>query len=415
MADATEVSTTDEVKTEKVFDLATGKYIEKAIEGEQGRNENRPIHGDPNESEDSQKPADQTTTTTETKPDEKQVEPPAPAFEPGSYIKEKFGEKFGIENESDLEELLEAQEKLVQIAESSKQRVAELEKAEPQYRSEQEKKIAEFLKPFDPSKFGEGLNTVASIMAMDPMSVSGRAAMEEAYIIAHPELTREEAKEIFAADEWSKFQVDKDAFDTDEEFQKAKRITDIRLKSAEDQARKTLVQKKEQLKAAPPKADTTQTQVQQPAEAPKEAVATYQKEIDKYFVPDKNKVFDRINYYSDDQKTLLAAVVLDKEKLDSVKKFVSDYVKQPGVYDKTGKIPNFDPQELTKTAIRILHGDWYEEQLFKQIKVIASRLTAEQIAGTTPEKRSAAGGDTKLSIDDQFAQQAAKAKANRQR
>ena len=414
MAEVAEEVKTDEVKTEQVFDLATGKYIEKAIEGEQGRNENRPIHGDPNQPEDDKKPADQTTTT-EQKADDKPVEPPIPAFEPGSYIKEKFGEKFGIESESDLEELLQAQEKLVQIAETSKQRVAELEKAEPQYRSEQEKKIAEFLKPFDPSKFGEGLNTVASIMAMDPLSVSGKVAMEEAYIISHPELTREEAKEIFAADEWSKYQVDKDAFDTDEEFQKAKRITDIRLKSAEDQARKTLVQKKEQLKAAPPKTETTQTQAQQPAEAPKEAVTTYQKEIDKYFVPDKNKVFDRINYYSDDQKTLLASVVLDKEKLDSVKKFVSDYVKQPGVYDKTGKIPNFDPQEITKTAIRILHGDWYEEQLFNQIKVIASRLTAEQIAGTTPEKRSAAGGDAKMSIDDQLVALAAKEKAKRQR
>lgn len=410
-------TTTEEVKTEKVFDLATGKYIEKPIEGEQGRNERRPIYGEGDGSgggeDDGNKPADDGNKPKPAEPTNQ--EPPAPAFEPGSYIKEKFGEKFGIESESDLQELLESQEKLVQIAEASKQRVAELEKAEPQYRTEQEKKIAEFLKPFDPSKFGEGLNTVASIMAMDPMSVSGKVAMEEAYVIAHPELTREEAKELFSSDEWSKYQVDKNNFDTDEDFLKAKRLSDIRLKSAEDQARKVLLQKKEELKAAPPKPDAQPARVEKPAEAPKESVSIYQKELDKYFIPDKDKVFDRINYYSDDQKTLLASVVLDKQRLDDVKGFVSQYIKNPTIYDKDGKIPNFDPQELTRTAIRILHGDWYEEQLFNQIKVMAGRLTAEQIAGTTPDKRSAAGGDAKLSVDDQFAELAKKEKEKRTR
>ena len=73
-------TTTEEVKTEKVFDLATGKYIEKPIEGEQGRNERRPIYGEGDGSgggnDDGNKPADDGNKPKPAEPTNQ--EPPAP-------------------------------------------------------------------------------------------------------------------------------------------------------------------------------------------------------------------------------------------------------------------------------------------------------------------------------------------------
>lgn len=409
---------TPEVQMEKVMDLNTGKFIEKPVEGIKGENERRPIYDptpaeEPEKKPEAEKKPEETPTTPE--PEVKKEEtPPKPEdaeikFEPGSYIKEKFGEKFGLETEEDLQTVLDNQDALARALEQAKVELAK--PREPEYRTDQEKKIAEFLKPFDPSKFGEGLNTVANLMAIDPASVSGRVAMEEAYIISHPELTRDEAREIFAVDVWSKFQVNKDSFESDEEYEKTKRIADIKLKSEEAQARKTLSDTKEKLKAAEP----IKKEEEKPLEAPTESVKEYTEQVDKFFNPSKDKVFDRLNYLSDDGKEVLASVVFDKKQIDELKAFMGSHIKNPGAYDKNGKIPNFVPQEFAKTAARILYGDWMEEQLWKQVKVVASKMKAEQIAGTSPEKKSGGGGDMKLSVDDQFAELAKKSAAQRKR
>lgn len=418
-----------EVKTEKVFDLKEGKYVDKPIEGTPGINEKRSIFPTPEEEEEIKKAKETTSTeeelaaktiadkviTDKAAADKLEVDKKASEteikFEPGSYIKEKFGEKFGIESEEDLNEILEAQDKLVKIVEDAQAKAKELEKKEPEYRTDQEKKIAEFLKPFDPSRFGEGLNTVAEIMVMDPATVSGKKAMEEAYIIQHPELTREEAKEIFVEDVWNKFQLNKDDFDTDEAYTGKKKIADIRLKSEEANARKVLTEKKEQLKAAPVK----EKEQEKPFEIPAESITTYSKEVEKFFQPEKNKVYDRFNYLSDDGKEILATVVFDKEKIEDAKKFMDAYVKNPMNYNKNGKISNFKAQELVKQYLRIEHGDWIEDQLWKQVKVVASKLKAEQIAGTTPDKKSIGGGDVKLGVSEQFAELAKKEREKRQR
>lgn len=406
-SDTTEV----EVKTEKVMDLTTGKFIDKPIEGNQGENEKRPIY-DPTPIDETEKKIEEPTTPEPEKKPEETVTPPAEneiKFEPGSYIKEKFGEKFGLETEADLQTVLDNQDALARALEQAKLDLAK--PREPEYRTDQEKKIAEFLKPFDPSKFGEGLNTVANLMAIDPASVSGRVALEEAYIINHPELTRDEAKEIFAADVWSKYQVNKDNFESDEEYEKTKRISDIKLKSEEAQARKILSETKEKLKAAEPEKKIEE----KPLEVPAESVKAYTQEVEKFFNPSKDKVFDRINYSSDDGKEVLASIVFDKEKIEEIKSVMKAHLQNPNAYDKNGKIPNFAAQEFARTIARHLYGDWMDEQLWKQVKVVASKMKAEQIAGTSPEKKSGGSGDMKLSVDDQFAELAKKTAAQRKR
>ena len=407
MADTAEV-------VEKPFNISTGKFEEgKAAETTTSTEEKPKTEEATTTTETSteEKPAE-TTTTTEEKP--KTEEAAKPAFEPGSYLKEKYGE-YGVESEEDLKEMLGAQEELVGLLDASKKEIETL-KANPVYRSEQEKKIAEFLKPFPPERFGEGLNTAAAIMGMDPANIPGRLAMEEAFVLTKPHLTRDEAKEMFADRYESKYKIDKDKFDNDADYEKKKRSIELQLKDEEAEARKVLVAKQAELKAKPEEKKETQAAAQPPKEAPAESLKIYSDQADKFFTGDgKNKGFDRIQYMSDDGKEVLFNLVLDKEKLADVKQFVQNYIKNPGVYDKNEKIPNFDPKELARTGLRLLHGNWIEDQIWGESKKLAAKMKAEQIAGASPDKKSGGAGEAQLGTIGQFQKLAAAEKAKRQR
>ena len=439
----TNMATEADVKTEKVFDLNKGEFIDKPIEGIQGQNPKMPIYPTPEEIAAKEAAAKNNPPDPEPGKTEQQIadekaaaaaeaakkaadEAAAkaaqqPIFEPNDYIKTKFNEKYGVESESDLDEILQSTSEVVTKYQELEAKYQELEKkaAEPRYRTEQEQKIAEFLSSYDPDKFGEGLSTIGSILAMDPANVSGRTALEEAFIISHPNLSRDEAKELFSEEFSTKYQVDRNNFDSDEAFARAKKLADIKMKDAESEARKVLLAKKEELKAKPPtsapETKKDQPPANKPAEIPAETVKQYTDAVQKFFNPAPGQTFNQFQYVSDDGKDVLHTLVLDAEKQKDIQEFVMNYVKRPEFYDKSGKIPNFDPQEIAKTGLRMLHGDWMEDQLWAAVKTVAAKLRAEQIAGTKPDKESKGGGDVKLSVDDQFAELARKQKEARRR
>lgn len=405
-------------ETVKVFDLTKGAYVDKPAS-----EITPPI--DPNEPPADDDPTDTPPANDNTDPapaaggePAKPAEGGEPAkpdetknFEPGSYLTEKWG-KYGVKGEEDVEKVFQAKQELEQQASKLTTELESL-KAAPKYRTEQEKKVAEFLAPFDPTKFGEGLNTVAELMAMDPDNVSERRALEENYILKHPDLTREESKELFAEEFDKNYKVNRDDFDSEEDFNKRKRIVEIKLKNEVAQSRKELKEKKEALKYVPPANEGKKDE--QPFTAPKEAVDSYSKEINSFFDDGKGRKFNGIQYFSDDGKEMLFNLVIPQDKIDSVKEYLNVYVQNPTSYTKEGKIPNFAPAELVKTVTRLLHGDWMEEQLLKQVDILASKKKAEQIAGQSPDKRSGAQGDAKLSVSEQFAKLAQKEKEKRTR
>ena len=172
------------------------------------------------------------------------------------------------------------------------------------------------------------------------------------------------------------------------------------------------------MKAKPPTPapeNKNQPPSNKPAEIPAETVKQYTDAVQKFFNPAPGQTFNQFQYVSDDGKDVLHTLVLDADKQKDIQEFVMNYVKRPEFYDKSGKIPNFDPQEIAKTGLRMLHGDWMEDQLWAAVKTVAAKLRAEQIAGTKPDKESKGGGDVKLSVDDQFAELARKQKEARRR
>lgn len=412
---------TETVETVKVLDLTKGEFVEIPKDKtnftnpplEKFNNEPDPEPEKPEEGKETPKPEEVKPEGDGKKPEETTKKDETKTFEPGSYLSEKWG-KYGVKGEEDVEKAFTERNDLSQKNTALQ---AELEKVknEPKYRTDQEKKIAEFLQPYDPSKFGEGLSTIAELMSMDPANISQKRALEEAFILKHPDLSREESKELFNEEYGPKFNLNRDDFDSDEAYQKKKRLIEITLKNEEANARRELSQKKESLKAVEkPAEEKKETKTDDRPELPKETIDGYHKQIDAFLKPDEKRVIDRINYLSDDGKELLASTVFSKEQQENIRNVMRQYVQNPASYGDDGKITNFDAQELHKSVARMIYGDFMEDSLLKQVKAIASKLKAEQIAGIDPDKKSSGEGEAKLGIDDQFRQLAAKEKEKRE-
>ena len=319
-----------------------------------------------------------------------------------------------------MEEVLSQTNEVIEMYKNLQKENEELKKAGPQFRNEQEKKIFEFLKPFDPNRFGEGLNTAASLMGMDPAAASDDQVLMEAYILKHPDLTREEAKLLFEDEYGKRYSINKDDFDNESDYNKRKAILDIQRKNEVAQGRKELTARKQELMAPKeePKKDNAQKDQgnapQAAASVDPKVMAPYLKELESFMRPAPNKVFDRINYLNDDGKTVKFSLLLDPERREFVEGNIKKYLERPDIYDKNGKIiDNFDPGSLARTFLRIGYGDWMDEQLLNAAETIAKGMTAEQIANRKPDKSSGSGGDAKLGVDDQWAEQARKAKEQR--
>lgn len=327
-------------------------------------------------------------------------------FEP--FLKQTYGEKYGIEKQSDLDEILENTQKVVDDLEAERKK-----SKEPVYRSEQEKKIAEFLKPWPLDKLGEGMQSVAAIIQMDIPNISDKKAMEESYILEHADLTREEAKELFEDEYSERYTINKDDFDTPEAYEKKKRLIDIKIKDKAASDKKMLLKKQEELKAKPEEKKPEQ----ETFKIPEKTISEYQKQIDKFFDGDKpGQEFSGFVFQDDDNKDLNYKITFDADKLKTIREIAKEHIRLPGSYDKSGKIPNFDPAEMTRGLAKLIYSDWYDEQHFLNAKNLARVMKAEQIAGKKPDKVSKSAGKTSgMSIIEQFGDLAKREKEKKKR
>jgi hypothetical protein len=386
----------------QAFDIAQGKFVEVEEAGtatttatETETKEEEEIveqPGDKDEPED-EEPKEEVVVEEPKKEEAKSTETPAATFEPATYLKEKYSD-FGVESEEDLLGILQATDALADELDA-------LKKNPPSaFRNEKEQKIAEFLKQYDPSKFGEGLSTYGTLMDIDPDNLDDRRAMEEAYILENPEFTREEAKLMFAKDYKKKTALNKEDFEDDAEYEAEKKLLELKLRKEATKSKIFLRAEKEKLKTAPE--EKAKEEEKKPLVAP-EAVETYTKQVDNFFkTGQNNKPFDRFTFTDPNNKDVSVNIVLDKAKQNELKGFMNKYVTQGSLY-KENKIPNFDPAEIALMGSNLLFGNWMIQEMFNQVPILASKLKAEQIAGKKPVKESKGTGTAGIpSIDQQW-------------
>lgn len=304
-------------------------------------------------------------------------------------------EKYDIETQEELQEILESNSKLADELEKERNKKV--------FTSEKEEKLHKFLKDYDLDKIGEGMQTAATLLSLDIEGADPRKALEEAYILENTDLTRDEAKALFKKEYREKYEVNKDKFDSDEEYEDEKKLAEIRLKKETAKAKRLLAEKKESLKAKEPAKEEKKSEV------PAAAIDVYTKQIDKFFTK-----FEKL-VETDEEGAELYSIALNESQRGQVEKAMKEYVKRNDVYDKSGKINNFDPVNLARTFSEILFGDWMNKERNKQIKILAQSLKAEQIAGRKPDKVSKSEGKgVGRSFEEQFAERAKQEKAKRE-
>lgn len=308
-------------------------------------------------------------------------------------------EKYGIESQEDLDEVLGSNKKLADELEK--------ERGKKVFTSEKEEKLHKFLMGWDLDKIGEGMETAAVLTRIDIPNIDGKRALEEQFILDNTELTRDEAKQLFAREFRKKYEIKKADFDTDEEYEEEKKLTEIQQKKDVSKARKFLEEKQKELKARP-----EEKKPEKKEDIPVESIKSYENQIKSFFKKD-NKEWDRFQY-KDETGTELYAIVLDADKRKQVQDAMTAYVQRPDVYDKNGKIDNFDAEELALKFTQLLFGKWMDQEHHKQIKILAQATKAEQLAGKKPDKVSKSMGKASgQSYDEQFAEAARIAKEKR--
>lgn len=308
-------------------------------------------------------------------------------------------EKYGIQDQEELQVVLESNKKLADELER--------ERGKKVFKSEKEEKLHKFLNDYDLDKIGEGMENAAVLLRIDVDNIDGKRALEEQYILENTELTREEAKQLFNREFKKKYEPKKADFDTDEEYEEEKKLVEIQMKKEVAKSRKFLAEKKEQLKYKP-----EEKKPEKKEDIPVESLKSYEKEVKSFFKKD-DKDWDRFTY-KDEKGNELYSIVLDESKRKQVQEAMTAYVKRPDVYDKNGKIDNFDAEELALKFTQILFGKWMDQEHHKQIKILAQSTKAEQLAKVKPDKVSKSMGQASgLSYDEQFKEAARIAKEKR--
>lgn len=377
----------------KAFDLTQGKWVDASKPEETETS----VIDPPEEKEEEPKEEPKEDPKDEPKEPEYKEEPPkTPDFV--SYLKDNYS----IESEDQLRQILERNVSMGQELEEAKK------PKEYTFKSDRQKKIIDWLDGagYDLDKIGDGLENAAVLVNLNVEKLDDRKALEEAFIIENKnEISREDAKKLFNK-EYKKYTVDKEKFDDEQEYKEEQELIDIQKKKDVAKAKRMLQSEQEKLKA------TEEKPKEQPdLSVPKDVVDGYSKQVNSIFEDAKgNKKFDRFIYEDEKDPNIKVTVVIPDDKLKTIRQASMDYVKRNDIYDDKKKIPNFDPEAHVKTITHALYGDWLIEQVFNNATNLAKTLRAEQLAGVSPDKKSAAKGQANgiPSIDEQFRELARK-------
>ena len=295
------------------------------------------------------------------------------------YIKEKYSE-MGIESEADLDEQLAAYTELQTKYKSLEEEISALKESEgkPKFSSTQEEKAFEFLKEFDITRMGEGMQTLARVVTMDLDSADPRIILEEKFILDHPELTREESLRKFSRDYKKKYTAEKESFDTEEAYNEEMQDLKIEEKSAVAKAKEYLAKKQKEFKSAPKEAaadiksnPVVQTNIQKNVSA-----------LDGYI-----KTFDSITYAPTNDEKDNFPVKFNKGQLKAIHNAAKEWVSNPMSYDADGTVTGgFDPDQSIVKIAYLLYGEDILAKMYAHVTSQADIKRAEKIATIKPNR-----------------------------
>ena len=298
-----------------------------------------------------------------------------------AQIKDWYGEEYEINSRQELDEILEATEKVVE--ENDRLR-AELEAAgkakEPEFSSDAQKKAYEFIKDYDPERHADALETWARVIKMDADKADGKSVLRENYVLSRPDMDRQKAIAKFERDYIRKYQPKLEDFDSEEKYEDAKQDAEIDLDADVSAARKAIKDKQKDFKYT-----STEKEEKKESEIPQEvtdAISRHVKSMDDY-----QKDFNSIIYDPTGKDDDRFPIKFSKEQVSAIKAVTKSWVSNPLSYDKKGKLLiDWDPEEATKRAARMAFGDEIEAKIWEHAEQVFSTKRAEEISTRKPDR-----------------------------
>jgi hypothetical protein len=386
MADEAEVQQTTETK--QIYDINAGKYVDMPVEkkeekapeteeADQGEGEEKvdevkdekKEEGEPEESEE--------------EGEEKEEGEPEEEFDsvtPDDFIKNVFGEKYEIQSQEELEELIDNATGVMEDYEGLKKQLAELKDQKPKFSSTEEEKAFEFIKKFGVPRQGEAFQTYAKLIAMDVDNADQRMLLEERFVHENPELTREEAQKKFARDYNRKYSLSRENFDgTDAEYKEELEMLEIDKKSEVNKAKKFLKEQQEKFKPtvkddAPKVPESVQKSIEKNAVAYEEFAKGNQE-----LVFEENG--EKVNFK------------LDKDKNATISKAMLAWVKNPANYDEKGTLTGVkSPQDMQRQVAAALYLDDIIKTVVSQVKNSVTGKRIDEVGEKKPDKGKSVSG-----------------------
>jgi len=349
----------EEAKTEEEEKKEEKKEVEPAKEKEAETKTEEEKKEEGNEKEES----------TEEKKEEK------PADINAMLAKELEG--YEIKDVDELKEVLGGIDQLLERLD-----IAEKKGNEPVFKSEAQKKAFEFITSsgYDPSKYGEGLITYATLLGLDIDKADAKSALEQRFIIENPELTRQEAISKFNKDFKKKYEINKENFEDPEALKEEEESVRIDLKSEEAKAKKFLKQKQEEFKV-----DTKEEAKPNKEEVP----AVVQTGIERTVGEFKSYVdgFNEITFTEDKNEDNKFTYKIPDKYLKQIQAAGEKYLSKPGIYNEKGIVPNHDPEDYVVNLTMALAGKDIIQAALKHTDRKAAILKAEKIAEVKPDKK----------------------------
>lgn len=292
-----------------------------------------------------------------------------------AFFKSEMADKYGIKDKDELFGILETINDLKAERDQLKGRTSE-----PVFKNDKQKNIYNFLQEYE--NLGDGMETVARLGTIDPMNMDGNAALKEAYILENKDLTREQAGRMWDKKESKKYENTKQKEDYDDpiDFDDENEMLKIQKERDINKARRTLVQKKEELKT-----QATVKEVKEDPAIPPQALNRYSKEVDRFF-----DTFHTLKVANDDGSNEVS-LKFSPEQLKELKNAAKVHINNPSVYSD-GEIKDFDILKLANTFAWAFFNEQMSQLMLKQVKTIAHITKAEEIAQKTPDKKSGSDG-----------------------
>jgi hypothetical protein len=326
------------------------------------------------------------------------------SMSPDKFIEEEFGKNYEIKSMKDLSEFMETAVKVIEERDDLKAKLEAAEKKEPAYKSENQKRVAQFLEKtgYDPDKFPEGLMSYAQLMAMDleDKNLSPKLVLESEYILDHPELTRDEARRKFEKTYAKKYTLNKDDFEKDDDLKEAEEDLRIEQKTAVAKAVKGLKKAQEEFKAQPSK-DDKKDEKKAPEVDPviQKGIEQSNSDLDKHLKENDQLIFSPTEDEDDD-----FPYQFKEDQLKGIRAVAESILKNPGSYDKKGKLLaglGSGVEDVVKRVADFLYGDDIRDKLYEHAQTVTAVKRIEDIGDKKPDRKPKGGAAADIDLSEE--------------